>query len=75
MPGELGPLHAPTNRPGEPITHGLPTGPGAGPGILQPPDPLTKAAAVLNNLGSAADADTARLRDFVNATLGNKGAA
>lgn len=75
LPGSLGPLHAPTGRPNEPVTHGLPTGPGAGPEILQPPNPLVKAAAVLNNLGGAADADTARLRNFVNASLGNQGAA
>lgn len=75
QPGGLGPLHAPTDRPGEPLTHGLPTGPGGGPEVLTPPNPLVKAAAVLNNLGSAADADTIRLRDFVNATLGNQGAA
>lgn len=75
LPGSLGPLHAPTNRPGEPVTHGLPTGPGGGPEVLTPPNPLVKAAAVLNNLGGAADADTKRLRDFINATLGNTGAA
>lgn len=74
-PGSLGPLHAPTGRPNEPVTHGLATGPGAGPEALTPPDPLVKAAAVLNNLGSAADADTQKLREFINATLGNKGAA
>lgn len=75
MPGELGPLHAPTDRPGEPVTHGLPTGPGAGPEVLQPPNPLVKAAAVLNNLGSAADAETQKLRTFINAQLGNTSAA
>lgn len=30
------PLDAPTQRPGEPITHGLPIGPGAGPEVLGP---------------------------------------
>lgn len=34
-PGELGDFGAPTARPGEPITHGLPTGPGAGPEVLR----------------------------------------
>lgn len=34
MPGSLGPIDAPTNRPDEPVTTGLPTGPGAGPEIL-----------------------------------------
>ncbi|MCA1846728.1 MAG: hypothetical protein LC792_26760 [Actinobacteria bacterium] len=33
-PGEVTPLHAPTERPGEPLTHGLPVGPGAGPEAL-----------------------------------------
>lgn len=74
LPGGLGPLHSPTDRPGEPVTHGLPTGAGGGPEVLTPPNPLVKAAAVLNNLGSAADADTRRLRDFINGQLGNQGA-
>lgn len=75
LPGELGPLHAPTGRPDEPLTHGLPTGPGAGPEVLQPPDPLTKAAAVLNAIGSNADPVVTRLRAQVNAQLYNSGAA
>lgn len=75
LPGSLGALHAPTGRPGEPVTHGLPTGPGGGPEVLQPPNPLVKAAAVLNNLGSQADPATQALRDKVNAQLGNQGAA
>lgn len=75
LPGSLGALHDPTGRPGEPVTHGLPTGPGGGPEVLQPPNPLVKAAAVLNNLGDSADADTKALRNFVNAQLGNQGAA
>lgn len=37
MPGSLGALDAPTNRPGEPLTHGLPIGPGAGPEVLATP--------------------------------------
>lgn len=39
MPGALGPLHAPTQRPNEPITAGLPSGPGAGPEALGLPAP------------------------------------
>jgi len=31
------PLNAPTNRPYEPITHGLPIGPGGGPEVLNTP--------------------------------------
>lgn len=34
LPGSLGPLNSPTSRPNEPITTGLPTGPGAGPEAL-----------------------------------------
>lgn len=34
LPGSMGAFTRPTERPNEPITHGLPTGPGAGPEIL-----------------------------------------
>lgn len=33
-PGSLGPLDAPTQRPGEPLTNGIASGPGAGPEAL-----------------------------------------
>lgn len=36
MPGQMTPLDAPTARPNEPITAGLPVGPGAGPEALGP---------------------------------------
>lgn len=36
LPGQLSPLNAPTDRPGEPVTAGLPMGPGAGPDALTP---------------------------------------
>jgi hypothetical protein len=36
MPGSLMPLDAPTQRPGEPVTTGLPVGAGAGPEALGP---------------------------------------
>ena len=32
--GAAGPLDRPTERPNEPVTHGLPVGPGAGPEAL-----------------------------------------
>jgi len=35
MVGSNGPLTRPTERPNEPVTHGLPVGPGAGPEALQ----------------------------------------
>ena len=34
VPGSLPGLSAPTQRPDEPVTHGLPMGPGAGPEVL-----------------------------------------
>lgn len=37
-------LTAPTDRPNEPITHGLPVGPGAGPEILPPAQPNVSSA-------------------------------
>ena len=36
MPFQPVPLNAPSERPHEPVTHGLPTGPGAGPEALGP---------------------------------------
>lgn len=36
LPGQLMPLDAPSQRPGEPVTAGLPVGPGAGPEALGP---------------------------------------
>lgn len=39
-PPQMPALDAPTTRPNEPITHGVPIGPGAGANpMLQPPDP------------------------------------
>ena len=35
MVGSAGPLTRPTERPNEPVTHGLPVGPGGGPEALQ----------------------------------------
>jgi hypothetical protein len=34
LPGELPPLNAPTDRPSEPLTAGIPFGPGPGPEVL-----------------------------------------
>lgn len=73
-PGALGPLSAPTQNPNQPITAGLQGGPGSGPEALAAPDPLVKAAAVLNQLGHNADPQSAALRARVNAMLGNQGA-
>ena len=45
LPGSFGAFNRPTERPNEPITHGLPTGPGGGPEVL--PQPVAKPAATL----------------------------
>lgn len=37
LPGSLTPLDAPTARPGEPLTAGIPLGPGPGPEVLTNP--------------------------------------
>ena len=77
VPGSLPGLSAPTQRPDEPVTHGLPMGPGAGPEVLSPnlaPDPLTQAASALDALGTKADAETAHLRDVIHVALANRAA-
>lgn len=50
-PGSLN-TFGPTQRPNEPLTHGLPSGPGAGPEVLQQftPDPLVQASALLSSI-------------------------
>ena len=73
-PGELPPLDAPTNRPTEPVTTGLPSGAGAGPEALKPPDPMVGIASVFNQLGSDAEPETKRLRAILNASLANQAA-
>lgn len=67
-------LSDPTARPGEPLTHGMPFGPGAGPEALQAPDPRQTTAAILNQLGTNIDPQTKALRDTLNAQLRNQGA-
>ena len=74
-PGGLGSIAAPSDMPQQPLTAGLTGGPGPGPEALAAPDPLVKAAAVLNTLGHNADPQTAALRARVNAMLANQGAA
>lgn len=81
IPGQVVPggLLGPTQRPNEPVTAGLPTGPGPGPEVLSANqggglDPLTQAASALHQLGNSADAETAALRDAIDATLANRSA-
>ncbi len=75
-PGTL-PFTGPTQRPAEPVTAGLPLGPGPGPEALtmnqaNPNDPLMMAVAALDQLGDTADAATKGIRDAVHATLSNR---
>lgn len=59
LPGQLGPLHGATQRPNEPLTAGLPTGPGPGPEALnlpsqqQPADGTDQLASTLRGLYQA----------------------
>lgn len=77
-PPPVVPMGAPTARPDEPITAGIPTGPGPNTpprlfgSMAQPP--LLKAAALLNTLGDDASPEVKALRDAINASQGNQGA-
>lgn len=53
------PLHAPTQRPGEPVTHGADAGPGADSSILNAmPGPPATGGAVSQAIAKAAASDT-----------------
>lgn len=68
VPYQPVPLFDPTERPDEPITAGLPFGPGAGP--PQKPSPLWEAAAALNQVDEKEiDSETKDLRDLLNISL------
>jgi hypothetical protein len=73
-PGSLN-IFGPTNRPNEPLTHGLPTGPGAGPEALAPaftPDPLVQASALLSALPAVHQTPAIRaLSAAVSASVAN----
>ena len=45
-------LDAPTARPDEHVMHGNLAGPGAGPEVMAPPNPLLQGLAILNQLPS-----------------------
>jgi hypothetical protein len=55
LPGSLGAFDRPTDRPGEPVTAGLPTGPGPGPEVLGLGGPMLgkSLADVLSDVASA----------------------
>lgn len=67
-------LSAPTALPDQPLTHGMPFGPGAGPEALQAPDPRQTTLAILNSLGAAIDPQTKALRNTLAAQMQNEGA-
>ena len=52
------PLHAPTQRPGEPVTHGADAGPGADSSILTQPGPPATGGAISQAIAKAAASDT-----------------
>lgn len=53
------PIHAPTQRPGEPVTHGADAGPGADSSILsQTPGPPPTGGAISQAIARAAASDT-----------------
>jgi hypothetical protein len=66
---------APTAYPHLPVTHGLPSGPGAGPEVLQrpfQPDPLVQAQALLSSLPAVHQTPALRaLASAVSASVAN----
>lgn len=73
-PGSLG-TFAPSKYPNQPITHGLPSGPGAGPEALQQPfqpDPLVQAQALLSAIPAVHQtAQLKALQAAVSASVAN----
>ena len=69
-------LAAPTERPTEPVTAGMPTGPGPGPTppFGGAPSPLAQGVAILNAVVGPVDAHTEQLRQALNATMSNQAA-
>lgn len=60
MPGDLPPLTAPTDRPGEPLTAGMDSGPGQGSDVLmQPRVPNTRPHAVSQVIAELSGGDIA----------------
>ena len=69
QPGTLGPAVV-----NEPLTHGLPTGPGGGPEVLQQfrPDPLIQAQVLLSGIPSIHQTPALKaLSAAVNASVAN----
>ena len=71
------PIDAPSQRPGEPVTHGATTGAGAGPEILNLPNQaqnngMTNALVLLNQLGDSASPQVKQIRNALAAHLNNQ---
>jgi hypothetical protein len=62
-PGELPPLSAPTARPNEPLTAGLPIGPGPGPTPM--PQSVDTVGALLDSLSVQGNPDIVRLAQYL----------
>lgn len=69
-----GGLLAPTNRPGEPVTHGLASGPGAGPEILGGPAGISLADQLQAMARSTNDPKMAALAELARVYGGSPGA-
>lgn len=57
-PPPVVPMGAPTMNPGEPVTAGIPTGPGPTMPPSLPPSPVLQGVALLNTLGESATPET-----------------
>jgi hypothetical protein len=72
------PIDAPSERPGEPVTHGAATGLGAGTEALNLPaqaqnNGMVNALALLNQLGDYASPQVKQIRNAIAAHLNNQG--
>jgi hypothetical protein len=65
-PDEIPNLSDPTARPGEPVTTGLPFGPGAGPEVMGPAAPDPTREALQSMLLVAPNPDIMRLLDLMD---------
>lgn len=69
-PADVMGLDAPTQRPSEPLTHGLAVGAGAGPEALNTPtapDPVLKGLAILNVLGDRLPPELKQVQAYLSA--------
>ena len=71
------PIDAPSQRPGEPVTHGAAAGPGGGPEVLNLPAQsqntgMLNALTLLNQLGDAASPQVKQIRNAIAAHMNNQ---